>query len=81
MGRESRRRNRTRTSVRTAGASAATTSTAPAMDGAAAPIQVRADRVIERESRMMIIESKRVAWVSAVCFGMLAILVIVDRLQ
>ena len=81
MGRESRRRNRTRTSVRAAGASAATTSAAPAMGGAAAPIQVRADRVIERESRMMITESKRVAWVSAVCFGMLAILVIVDRLQ
>lgn len=77
MGRESRRRNRTRTSVRAAAAGAApATAVEPG-----APIQVRTDRVIERESRMMITESKRVAWVSAVCFGMLAILVIVDRLQ
>lgn len=77
MGRESRRRNRTRTSVRAAAAGAAPATVVEP----GAPIQVRTDRVIERESRMMITESKRVAWVSAVCFGMLAILVIVDRLQ
>ena len=77
MGRESRRRNRTRTSVRAAAAGA---TPATAVEPGA-PIQVRTDRVIERESRMMLTESKRVAWVSAVCFGMLAILVIVDRLQ
>ncbi|MQC19020.1 MAG: hypothetical protein DWG83_00400 [Chloroflexi bacterium] len=43
--------------------------------------QVRTNRVIERESKMMVDETKRVAWVSAICFGMLAVLVVIDRLQ
>jgi hypothetical protein len=41
---------------------------------------VRSDRVLARESAQMMSESKRVLAISAVCFGMLAALVIVDRL-
>jgi len=33
-----------------------------------------------RESAQMLAESKRVLAISAVCFGMLALLVVVDRL-
>lgn len=43
--------------------------------------QVRSDRVMARESAMMIAEMKRVMLVSGVCFGMLAVLVVVERLQ
>ncbi len=47
----------------------------------AATVQVRSDRVIAREVATMISEMKRVAVVSGVCFGMLAVLVVVQRLQ
>ena len=87
MGRERRRRNRARTG-RTGAAlpgSAPVTSSegGPPVRPAppARPVQVRSDRVIERESRTMLDEMRRVAGVSAVCFGMLAVLVVVDRLQ
>ncbi|MGE3960405.1 MAG: hypothetical protein AB7F65_01825 [Dehalococcoidia bacterium] len=43
--------------------------------------QVRSDRLLARESQTMISELKRVALVSGVCFGMLALLVVVERLQ
>ena len=42
---------------------------------------MRSDRVIERESAQMLSELKRVAGVSAVCFGMLALLVIIERMS
>ncbi|MQC17897.1 MAG: hypothetical protein DWG80_02340 [Chloroflexi bacterium] len=54
---------------------------APVARAAAAPIQVRSDRVLARESATMMSELKRVALVSSVCFGMLAVLVVVERLQ
>ena len=97
MGRERRRRNRRSTTSPAAGTpsdvGAGVEGGVP--DGAARvpgrslraraagePVrQVRSDRVIERESTMMVTEMKRVGVVSAVCFGMLAVLVIVDRLQ
>lgn len=44
------------------------------------PAQIRSDRVIARESAQMLTEVKRVGLVSAVCFGMLAVLVVVERL-
>lgn len=47
----------------------------------AAPVQVRSDRLMERETATMISEMKRVGIVSAVCFGMLAVLVVVERMQ
>ncbi len=43
--------------------------------------QVRSDRVIARESQVMMDELKRVLFVSGVCFGMLAVLVVVQRMQ
>ncbi len=53
----------------------------PAVRATAAPVHVRSDRVLERESATMVSEMKRVGLVSAVCFGMLAVLVVVERLQ
>ncbi|MCK9485799.1 MAG: hypothetical protein M0R73_03735 [Dehalococcoidia bacterium] len=61
---------------------------APVADGAplratrrevAMPTQVRSDRVMARESSEMLVEIRRVLTVSAVCFGMLAVLVVVER--
>lgn len=78
MGRERRRRNRARTGAAgevAQGGSATPPASAPRVG------QVRSDRVIERESKMMVDESKRVAWVTGVCFGMLAVLVVIDRVQ
>ena len=43
--------------------------------------QVRSDDLIARETANMIDEVKRVFLVSAVCFGMLAALIVVDRLS
>lgn len=54
---------------------------APGSRAATAPLQVRSDRVLARESATMMSELKRVGLVSAVCFGMLAVLVVVERLQ
>jgi len=42
---------------------------------------VRSDDLIARETANMIDEVKRVFLVSAVCFGMLAALIVVDRLS
>lgn len=96
MGRERRRRSRRSSGTRSAApapqsnSSGAGTPPGPAAEAApaprpaslpAAPVQVRTDRVIARESETMISEVKRVGLVSAVCFGMLAALLVVDRLQ
>ena len=92
MGRERRRRTNRPTSRPAAapGAVPGVTSetsadAAPAVARserpATAPIQVRSDRVLARESATMMSELKRVALVSSVCFGMLAVLVVVERLQ
>jgi len=81
MGRERRRRNRTRTAGASDDATTGAVGTADEVATYQRPSQVRSDRVIERESRTMIDESKRVAWVSAICFGMLAVLIVIDRLQ
>lgn len=48
---------------------------------AAHPAHVRSDRVLARESQTMLDEMKRVFLVSGVCFGMLIVLVVVERLQ
>lgn len=93
MGRERRRRNRR--TPRTAGpARPVTFATSDAIpEGvdeaparavrrpapAAAPVHVRADRVVARESADMMAEVRRVLTVSSVCLGMLAVLVIVER--
>jgi hypothetical protein len=82
MGRERRRRNRRATAQTADGtpqAAAAVHEGGPA--STAMRPQVRSDRVIERESTSMVREMKRVGLVSVVCFGMLAVLVVVDRLQ
>ena len=91
MGRERRRRTRRSTSSTSSGATAGP-STPPVIGAtvpqpasrpavATAPVQVRSDRVLAREAATMMSEIKRVALVSGVCFGMLAVLVVVDRLQ
>lgn len=91
MGRERRRRTRRSTSATPPGPAAGTST--PPVPGttvpqpasrpavATAPVQVRSDRVLAREAATMMSEVKRVALVSGVCFGMLAVLVVVDRLQ
>lgn len=61
-------------------AETAPTTPSPSRRASSAPAQVRSDRVIARESEMMLVEMKRVLGVSVVCFGMLAVLVIVERL-
>ncbi len=43
--------------------------------------QVRTTENLARQSAFMVSEMKRVAGISALCFGMLAILVVIDRLQ
>lgn len=89
MGRERRRRAQRTTTVgqgaTPAGGQSAPVA-APAVPSAparpvTAPAQVRSDRVLMRESATMISELKRVALVSGVCFGMLAVLIVVDRIQ
>lgn len=84
MGREQRRRNR-RANAMAARANAAdrgeVLQTSVATTDASVPHQVRSDRVIAREVATMVSELKRVVLVSGVCFGMLAVLVVVDRLQ
>ena len=42
---------------------------------------VRSDDLLARESANMVDEVKRVFIVSGVCFGMLAVLLVVDRLS
>lgn len=93
MGRERRRRTRRSTSSTSSGATAGPST--PPVVGATipqpastsrpavthTPVQVRSDRVLAREAATMMSEIKRVALVSGVCFGMLAVLVVVDRLQ
>lgn len=93
MGRERRRRTRRSTNTTRAmpvgpvegastplvGATVPEPASRPAV--ATAPVQVRSDRVLAREAATMMSEIKRVALVSGVCFGMLAVLVVVDRLQ
>jgi hypothetical protein len=90
MGRERRRRTRRSTAASGAGVpgmipgadtDAPVTGRPVRASSTAATVQVRSDRVIAREAATMIAEMKRVAVVSAVCFGMLAILVVVQRLQ
>ena len=91
MGRERRRRTNRPTSrpatpgavpgVTPEGGAEAAHPAAPVTRTAAAPIQVRSDRVLALESATMVSELKRVALVSSVCFGMLAVLVVVERLQ
>jgi len=49
--------------------------------GAGQHVQVRSDRVLAREAQTMVDELKRVLVVSGVCFGMLAVLVVIERLQ
>jgi hypothetical protein len=44
-------------------------------------IQVRSGRIHARESATMISEVKRVGVVSSVCFVMLAVLVVIERMQ
>jgi hypothetical protein len=92
MGRERRRRiRRTGEAPRTASGAPGMTGDAPSGApslGGARPARaaasttghVRSDRVMARESAQMMSESKRVLAISAVCFGMLAVLVVVDRL-
>lgn len=93
MGRERRRRIRRtgeapRTTSTPAGMAGEAASSALSLGGArpastagrGATGHVRSDRVMARESAQMITESKRVLAISAVCFGMLAVLVVVDRL-
>ena len=89
MGRERRRRSRrstrTQPTAATPRVAAPETGAAPASDPARpwahGHVQVRSDRVQAREAETMISEMKRVGLVSAVCFGMLAVLVVVERLQ
>lgn len=89
MGRERRRRTNRPTGKPAAAPAApaevstdaASAVTRPVRAVAAAPVQVRSDRVLARESATMMSELKRVGLVSAVCFGMLAVLVVVERLQ
>jgi hypothetical protein len=92
MGRERRRRiRRTGEAPHTASAAPGTAGdaasgapslggTRPARAAASTTGHVRSDRVMARESAQMMSESKRVLAISAVCFGMLAVLVVVDRL-
>ncbi len=89
MGRERRRRTRRSTALPGAGVPGMIPDDqAPAVSPRvvrtatpAAPVQVRSDRVLAREAATMISEMKRVAVVSGVCFGMLGVLVVVQRLQ
>lgn len=43
--------------------------------------ELRSPASLARESAYMVTELKRVVGVTALCFGMLAVLVVVDRLQ
>jgi hypothetical protein len=49
--------------------------------GGGQQFQVRTDENIARQTGHMLNEMKRVLGVSALCFGMLAVLVVIDRLQ
>jgi len=80
MGRERRRRIR-RTGTDAAAGEGVTGTLSSSPRPALAGIRVRSDRVIQRESENMMREMKRVALVSGVCFGMLALLMVVDRLS
>lgn len=94
MGRERRRRSRRSSTSRSLGQAisgqatavpgtpaAEASSTRGAATPAAPPAHVRSDRVLARESQTMLDEMKRVFLVSGVCFGMLIVLVVVERLQ
>ena len=48
---------------------------------AAAPVMSRPARLVEREAPYLIAELKRVAFVSGTCIGLLALLVVIDRMQ
>lgn len=61
---------------RTAGAAASTP-----VAGERRQTQSRPARIVEREAPYLIAELRRIGLVTATCVGMLAMLVIVDRLQ
>ncbi|MCA9847515.1 MAG: hypothetical protein KC461_12285 [Dehalococcoidia bacterium] len=80
MGRE--RRRRTRRTARQGAPSVEISAPGDTHTSTAGHhIQVRSDRVLAREAQTMIDELKRVLVVSGVCFGMLAVLVVIERMQ
>ncbi len=64
-----------------AGAPAVTAARPPADSGTAIASETRPERLVERNAPFLGAELQRVAAVSSVCFALLALLVVVDRLS
>ena len=64
-----------------AGARAVTAARPPADGGTSVATETRPERLVERETPFLRAELRRVAAVSSVCFALLAVLVVVDRLS